>query len=130
MKMFFETGKIDVVRKTKNILVKSPGVPQLQVAANQCHQEEGSKDTKLRIQNKQKNAQEPYRPAFCSPKKVIIMLNRTEKQKNQLMRLWYTRAVSPEPSLFAHMKNVSRRRVRPKIRHQDPLDGCTCALEE
>ena len=47
------------------------------------------------------------------------------------MRLWYLShrrpakaqaslricAVSPEPSLFAHMKYGSRRRVRPKIRH-------------
>ena len=47
------------------------------------------------------------------------------------MRLWYLshrrpanaqaslriRAVSPEPSLFAHMNYGSRRRVRPKIRH-------------
>ena len=50
---------------------------------------------------------------------------------SQLMRLWYLshrrpakaqaslriRAVSPEPSLFAHIKYGSRRRVRPKIRH-------------
>ena len=49
---------------------------------------------------------------------------------SQLMRLWYLshrrpskakaslriRAVSPEPSLFAHTKYRSRRRVRPKIR--------------
>ena len=47
---------------------------------------------------------------------------------SQLMRLWYLshrgpvkaqvslciHAVSPEPSLFAHMKNGSRRRVRQK----------------
>ena len=37
------------------------------------------------------------------------------------------RAVSPKPSLFAHMKYGNRRRVRPKI---SPLDGCTCAFEE
>ena len=50
---------------------------------------------------------------------------------SQLMRLWYLShrqptkaqaslhisAVSLEPSLFAHMKYGSRRRVRPKIRH-------------
>ena len=30
------------------------------------------------------------------------------------------RTVSPEPSLFAHMKYGSRRRVRPKIRHHCP----------
>ena len=39
-------------------------------------------------------------------------------------------AVSPEPSLFAHMKYESRRRVWPKIRHLAPLDGCPCAFEE
>ena len=40
------------------------------------------------------------------------------------------RTVSPEPSLFAHMKYESRRRFRPKIRHLAPLDGCACAFEE
>ena len=40
------------------------------------------------------------------------------------------RAVSLEPSLFAHMNYGSRRRVRPKIRHLAPLDGCTCVFEE
>ena len=40
------------------------------------------------------------------------------------------RAVMPEPSLFAHIKHGSRRRVRPKIRHLAPLDGCACAFEE
>ena len=63
---------------------------------------------------------------------------------SQLMRLWYLshrrpakaqaglhiRAVSPEPSLFAHMNNGSRRRVRPKIRHPAPLDGCVCVFDE
>ena len=62
------------------------------------------------------------------------------------MRLWYlshgrpakaqaslrNRAVSPEPSLFAHMnmKYSSRGRVRPNNRHLAPLDGCACAFEE
>ena len=60
------------------------------------------------------------------------------------MRLWYLshrrtakaqvslriHAVSPEPSLFAHMKYGSRQRVRPKIRHLASLDGCACAFEE
>ena len=60
------------------------------------------------------------------------------------MRLWYSsnrqpakaqaslriRAVSPEPSLSTHMKYGSRWRVRPKIRHVAPLDGCACAFEE
>ena len=31
----------------------------------------------------------------------------------------------PEPSLFAHMKYGSRRRVGPKLRHLATLDGCT-----
>ena len=35
-----------------------------------------------------------------------------------------------EPSLFKHMKYRSRRRVRPKIKHLTPLDGCACAFEE
>ena len=39
-------------------------------------------------------------------------------------------AVSPEPSLFAHMKYGSRWRVRPKIGHLALLDGCICAFEE
>ena len=63
---------------------------------------------------------------------------------SQLIRLWYLshrrpekaqaslriHAVSPEPSLFAHMKYGTKRRVRPKIRHLAPLDGCVCAFEE
>ena len=73
----------------------------------------------------------------------VISENRMSKM-SQLMRLWYLShrwpakaqaslricAVSPEPSLFAHMKYGSRRRVRPKIRHQAPLDGCACMFEE
>ena len=39
-------------------------------------------------------------------------------------------AVSPEPSLFAHMKYGRRRRVRSKIRHLAPLDGCACTFNE
>ena len=60
------------------------------------------------------------------------------------MRLWYLShrrpakpqaslricAVPPEPSLFADMTYGSRRRVRSKIRHLAPLDGCACAFEE
>ena len=63
---------------------------------------------------------------------------------SQLMRLCYLshrrlanaqaglriRAVSPEPSLFAHMKYGSRRRIQPKIRHLAPLDGCAYVFEE
>ena len=65
-----------------------------------------------------------------------------KNQTGHLMRLWYSshrrpakaqaslciHTVSPEPSLFAHIKN-GRRSVRPKIRHLAPLDGCTCAFE-
>ena len=40
------------------------------------------------------------------------------------------RAVSPEPLLFAHIKYGSRRRIRQKIRHLAPLDGCACRFEE
>ena len=60
------------------------------------------------------------------------------------MRLWYLshrrsakaqaslhmRVVSPEPSLFAHMKYESGQRVLSKIRHLAPLDACACAFVE
>ena len=63
---------------------------------------------------------------------------------SQLMRLWHLshrrpvkaqlslriRTVSPEPSLFAHIKYGSKRRVWPKIRHLVPLDGRACAFED
>ena len=63
---------------------------------------------------------------------------------SQLMRLWYLshrqpaktqaslriRAVSPEPSLFALIKYGNRQRVRPKIRHLAPLNGCAYVFEE
>ena len=39
-------------------------------------------------------------------------------------------AVSPEPSLFIHMKYGSRRRVWQKIRHLSLLYGCVYAFEE
>ena len=42
----------------------------------------------------------------------------------------HIRTVWPEPSLFAHMNFGSRLRVRPKIRHLAPLDGCACTFEE
>ena len=67
-----------------------------------------------------------------------ICRNFNINKMSQLMRLCYLsqrqpakaqailriHAVSPEPSLFAHMKNGSRRRVQPKFRHLAPLDGC------
>ena len=60
------------------------------------------------------------------------------------MRLWYLshrrpakahaslriRAVSPEASLFAHIKYGGRLKVRPNIRHLASLNGCVCAFEE
>ena len=51
---------------------------------------------------------------------------------SQLIRLSYSshRRPEPEPSLFAHMKYGSRWRVRRKIRHLAPLDGCACAFDE
>ena len=66
------------------------------------------------------------------------------KYFSQLMRLWYLSyrwpakaqaslricAVSPEPSLFAHMKYGSRRSIWPKIRHLTQLDGCACVFKE
>ena len=78
---------------------------------------------------------------------MLICLNIMDFYGNylsQLMRLWYLShrrpakaqaslriyAVSPEPSLFAHMKYGSRRRLRPKIRHLAPPDGCACVFEE
>ena len=71
-------------------------------------------------------------------------LNPSNNKMRQLMRLSYLshrrpakaqaslriHAVSPEPSLFAHMKYGSRQRVRLKIRHLAPLDGWACAFEE
>ena len=74
----------------------------------------------------------------------ILGLKLAHTYLSQLMGLWYLShrrpakaqaslhicAVSPEPSLFAHMMNGSRRRVRPKIRHLAPLDGCACVFEE
>ena len=75
-------------------------------------------------------------------KRSIAVCGRSHNM-SQLMRLWYLsnrrpakaqaslriRAVSPEPSLFAHIKYGSRGRVRQKIRHVAPLDGCACAFE-
>ena len=75
---------------------------------------------------------------------VVLCLTLGFLYLSQLMRLWYLshwrpakaqailriRAVSQEPLLFAHMKYGSRRRVRPKIRHLAPLDGCACARFE
>ena len=39
-------------------------------------------------------------------------------------------AVSPELSLFSHIKYGSRQRFWPKITHLAPLHGCACAFKE
>ena len=63
---------------------------------------------------------------------------------SQLMKLWYLShrrpakaqaslricAVSPEPSLFAHIKYGSKRMVRRKIRHLASVDDCACTFEK
>ena len=83
----------------------------------------------------------------CSPSRFVhlfLELRYTFKYLSQLMRLWYLshrrpakaqaslciRAVSPEPSLFAHTKFERRRSFQRKIRHLAPLDVCACAFEE
>ena len=40
------------------------------------------------------------------------------------------RAVSLEPSLFAHMKYGSSQRIGQKIRRLASLNGCACAFDE
>ena len=83
-------------------------------------------------------------PKDCPESRCSSSMKWCIRYLSQLMRFWYLshrrtakaqaslrfRAVSPEPLLFAHMKYGSRRRVRPKIRHPTPLDGCACAFEE
>ena len=68
----------------------------------------------------------------------------SESDLSQLMTSWYLSyrrplktqmslricAVSPESSLFTHMKYGSKRRVGPNIRHLAPLDGWACTFEE
>ena len=75
---------------------------------------------------------------------ISLLMRSAKWEMSQLMRLWYLSrrqpvkaqaslricAVSPESSLFAHIKYGSRRRGQQKIRHLAPLDGCACAFEE
>ena len=75
---------------------------------------------------------------------ILTRSNLKSQSMSQLMRLWYLShrrtvkaqarlhilAVSPEPSLFAHLKHGSRRRVWPKIRHVAPVDCCACVFED
>ena len=70
--------------------------------------------------------------------------NESSCHLSQLMRLWYLlhrrpaeaqaslriRPVSPEPSLLAHIKTGSRRRVRPNLGYLAPVGGRACAFEE
>ena len=81
---------------------------------------------------------------WLKPRPKSTCIQYKEKKMSQLMRLWYLlhrrpakaqaslriHAVSPEPSLFAHIKYGSKRRAWPKIRHLAPLDGCACTFEE
>ena len=67
----------------------------------------------------------------------ILYIHKKQEKISQLLKLWYLshrrpakaqaslhiRTVLPEPSLFAHTKCGSRRRVRPKIRLLATLDG-------
>ena len=94
-----------------------------------------------------KPATESVTAGSCSlsPVDVIIMLKSNEKQqhKSQHMRFLYLshrrpataqaslriRGISPEPSLFAHMKYGRRQMVRPNIRHLAPLDGSHARLK-
>ena len=74
-----------------------------------------------------------------------VISKRCENFKmGQFMRLWYLshrrtakaqarlciRAVSPKPSLFAHIKCGSRRTVWPKTRRGVPVDCCAGVFEE
>ena len=58
---------------------------------------------------------------------IIVLITKATNEGSASMRI---RAVLPEPSLLAHMKYGSRRRVCPKVRHLAPLVGCACAFEE
>ena len=65
------------------------------------------------------------------------------KYIDSVKRIWYlspmraakvqaslrTRAVSPEPSLFAHTSNKSRGTFRQKARSLAPLNGLACAVK-
>ena len=77
------------------------------------------------------------------PEMKYFKLHCEQSSLSQRMRFWYLshrrsakaqaslciRAVPPEPSLFAHMKYGSRRRVQPKIRHLAPLDAAPARLK-
>ena len=53
----------------------------------------------------------------------------SHRQPGKAQASLHIRAVSPESSLFAQMKYGSRQRVRPKIRHVAPQDGCACRFD-
>ena len=85
-----------------------------------------------------------FRGCELEAKPGHITFVESDHKMSQLMRLWclshrrlvkLRRACASaqsqlQPLLFAHMRYGSRRRVRLKIRHLAPLDGCTCAFEE
>ena len=58
--------------------------------------------------------------------KIMILITLATSEGSGEPRI---QAVSPEPSLFAQMEYESRQRVRSKIRHLAPMDGCACAFE-
>ena len=87
---------------------------------------------------------QPTHDTMGKRKKTEINAYKINNQMSQHMTFWHLshrrqakaeaslriRAVSPEPSLFAHMIYGSRQRVGTNIRHLAPLDGCPCAFEE
>ena len=64
------------------------------------------------------------------PAHEIMVLTISHRRPAKAQASLRIRSVSPEPSLFAHMRYQSRRRDRRKIRHLAPLDGCACEFED
>ena len=64
---------------------------------------------------------------FASNRKLMRLRHLSHRRPAKAQAI---RAVSQEPSLFAHISYGSRRRVRQKIRHLVPLDDCACVFEE
>ena len=70
---------------------------------------------------------EQIRRVFEPVHEIMVLITSIYRRPAKARASLRIRAVSPEPSLFAHMKYGSRRRVRTKIRHLAPLDGCANA---
>ena len=69
-----------------------------------------------------------WRGSFEPAHEIMVYLSHRRPAKAQSsLRI---RAVSPEPSLFAHMNYGSWQRGILKIRHLALLDGCACVFEE